>query len=699
MAILIQPLIEAECAGVCFSVDPVQRRRDRLIVNAAWGLGAGVVDGSVATDTAWLRRSNLGLEQSWILEKPEQIILDKETGLQRVPVPVEARRAACLPEAWLERIAQFGLAAELLLGRPQDVEWAVASGQVWILQSRPITGLPPELAQTPFFPVTWASADEAHAFWQKGIDLWPEVLLPLEQDHMVRFESTWEEACRLLGVEHNVQFKYCHGRAYFHYIPINWTEAERRVCYTAMQDLRDRLQQEGRTIWDHWGPEIIKATERLRAFEADTASGPALAEHLEEALAVGRRHFVLHPLCSTFQPRQSFFEAFTAVTGLSGSEAEDSAYRLLDGGETPFSQLVDGLYDLACTARQNAEVVALIANPPPDVLARLKALPQGISFLEQLDAFLDIYGERTGNGWGSETSLRTPTWREQPEKLLPLIAPFLDPNTEPPVIARKRAQQTLQAQVEALCASCDDENAVTEFRRQWAYACKSYAALEVHNHYIDQMGLGQLRHAVMGAARWLVAQGALAAPDEALWLRFDEILGALRMDKPNSFAETIAARQAEYATWSKLEAPPILGVPEAGLPQRPPLRDEVTPDDPLGSRRLVGQGASAGQSLGRARLALDPISLPNLESGDILVASNIGPLWTPIFPMLGGLILETGAVGQHAAATAREYGVPAVVGVKRALQRIPDGAWVSLDGTAGTVELAEINVEASHEGV
>jgi hypothetical protein len=371
-------------------------------------------------------------------------------------------------------------------------------------------------------------------------------MLPLEQDHLARFESTWEESCRLLGVERKVQFKYCHGRAYFRRIPIDWTEAERRIRHVAMEDLRERLHQEERTTWDHWGPEIVKATERLRAFDDTTATGPALAEHVEEALAVGRRHFMLHPICS-FGPRQAFFDAFAAMTGMSGPEAEEAAYRLLDGGETPLSQLVDGLYDLASVARQNVEVAALITGPPPDVWTRLKALPQGSHFLERLDIFLGIYGERTGNGYGSEASLRTHTWREKPEKLLPLIARHLDPDIKPPAIARKQARQALQAQIEALCAACEDENAVVEFRRQWAYACKSYAVLEIHNHYIDQMALGQLRHAVMAAARWLVTQGVLAAPDDVLWLRFDEILSGLRVDIPVSLAETIAPRQAQMA--------------------------------------------------------------------------------------------------------------------------------------------------------
>jgi pyruvate,water dikinase len=130
MAVLVLPVIDAGCAGVALSIDPVHRRWGRVIVTAAWGLGAGVVDGSVATDTAWVRRDGYAegfeIEERRVVEKVEQIVLDAKGGLKRVPVPRERRRAACLPESWLQRVAQFCVAAEVLFGCPQDMEWAIA---------------------------------------------------------------------------------------------------------------------------------------------------------------------------------------------------------------------------------------------------------------------------------------------------------------------------------------------------------------------------------------------------------------------------------------------------------------------------------------------------------------------------------------------------------------------------------------------
>jgi pyruvate,water dikinase len=178
-------------------------------------------------------------------------------------------------------------------------------------------------------------------------------------------------------------------------------------------------------------------------------------------------------------------------------------------------------------------------------------------------------------------------------------------------------------------------------------------------------------------------------------LHFDEILSALNAAAQSmlvqSLPEMIARRQARHAEWEKLTPPPLIGTPEAELPERPPLQDDVTPISSQDSGLIIGLGASPGQHRGRARVIPSSVPLPNLAPGDVLVADNVGPRWTPLIPILGGLVLDGGALGQHHAITAREYGVPAVVRTGNATQRIPDGAWVTVNGTSGTVALEALS--------
>lgn len=623
MAVLIQPIIAAECAGVCFSLDPVQPDSDCTVVNAAWGLGSAVVDGTTASDTIWLRRATLEIDRSNI-------------------------QVACLPEAWARRIAQFSRAAEIAFGAPQDVEWAIADQQVWILQSRPITALPENVLQRVRFPVEWSRES-----WTIAAEGQPDYrpLLPLEQDELLVRESMREETCRFMGAERNQETRFFNGRAYQRRIPLNMSEADKRFRQQAAADLKDRLHQQGLTSWDYWGPEVERATERLRQFDPHNADGPALADHLEEALAARRRHYMIHPMC-WFDPHPAYFTAFERLSGYPPDVIEGAAYRLLLGEETPLTQLMDALHDLAHKRMT-------------------------------LDELLNQFGERTGDGWGSEVTIATPTWREKPDEVLQLLDAYR--LMESPRISRELARRQRESVLDIICLEVSDTTIIETFKRELAHARRCHAVLEIHNHYIDQMASGQLRHAVMHAAHWLVRQGALAQADDILWLRFDEILSALR--SPRHFTDEIAARQNQHSEWALMQAPPTLGLPDPALPQRPPqpdiIADQMQPHD----GKLTGIGASPGIVQGRAFVASGTqVDLDGLSPGDILIAVNVGPRWTLAFPLLGGLVLDSGSVGQHAAATAREYGIPAVVATRYATQYIRSGTQVFVDGITGTVQ-------------
>jgi phosphohistidine swiveling domain-containing protein len=689
MAVLILPVIDAECAGVCLSVDPVHRRRERAVITAAWGLGPGVVDGSVATDTAWVRRDGategFEVEEQRVVEKTEQIALDPAHGLRQVPVPDDRRRAACLPQPWLERVAQFAVAAEVLFGCPQDMEWAVAGGQVWVLQSRPITALPPELARTSSFPVLWENEGDQHLAWVY-YPYWRYVLKPLEIEYARDREAASKESSHDTGGTRFERFKIANGRAYSCWVPNDLTAGDRRIRRAAMSDLKARLHRQGVTAWEHWGPEIVKATERLSAFDRDGADGPRLAEHLEDARGALRRHWALHGSRLSIS-RQPLYAAYAAASGQAGPAVEEAVDRLLEGEENPHTRLIEGLYALACAAREAPAVAALVADPSPDVLDQLAALPEAAAFRAELEKLMASFGDRTGAGYGSDLTICTPTWREDPTLVLRLAAPYLDPAVEPPAVARARAQAGREALIEQVCQVCDDPKAVADFRRELAYGRRQAAVMEEHNHYIDQLMIGQLRRAILAAARWLVRRGILATADEVFWLRYDEILSALRAAARCSFADVISSRKAQHARWEELEPPSLLGVPEPALPERPPLRDEVMPTASEDSERVTGLGASPGRHRGRARIVQSSVLLPDLSPGEVLVAENMGPRWTPLLPILGALVLDGGAVGQHHAIIAREYGVPAVIGTGNATRRIPDGAWLTVDGTAGTVEM------------
>lgn len=691
MAVLVMPVVDAECSGVCFSVDPVRQSREMIVIEAAWGLGLGAVEGTVATDVYRLHRATFTIDERRIAEKPERIGRDPAGGVRHMPVEPAARRAASLPDSWAQRVAQFAVAAEVALGAPQDIEWAIAGGQVWLLQSRPITTLAADLVVS-YPPVAWADERDTRSLWLLEPWMGSQTRLPLDREVADTHYGSRAEAALVKGDERVEYVRTAFGRRYQGMLPSPLREGDRRVRQEAYRDLVERVRTQGVPMWDYWAPEVVAATGRLGVMDHDAADGPALATHLEDAFGALLRHWTIHwqqGMVMRGQPAASDIlnDTVAAVSGLTGPAVEVLAVHLADGEETIFTQLIDGVYELALAARAEPAVAALVAAPPEDVLDRLAALPAATAFRRQLAAFLNEYGDRVGAGFGSGSSVLRPAWREEPAVVLALVAPYLDPTVEPPAEERARARARRDARVEEICAACPDPAAVAEFRHWLPFLRRARTALENHNHYIDQMSFGQLRRAILAAGRWLVDQGALAAVDDIFWLHRDEIVAALRAPAPVALGAIIAARQAEHARWAAFDPPPLLGVPPARLDPRPSLQDDVTPTSAHEDGRVRGQGASAGRRRGRARVVPMGTLRPALAPGDVLVAENAGPLWTPYFPILAGLVLDQGAIMLHAATTAREYGIPAVIGAGNATRHIPDGAWVIVDGDAGTVEV------------
>jgi phosphohistidine swiveling domain-containing protein len=606
IALLLQQMVEAECSGVAFSVDPVCPDSRQMVVNAAWGLGTGVVDSQAATDTYRVRRSDLHREERQIREKPEQVVLSPVGGLALEPVLEDRRRAACLPDDWLRRIAQFTVAAENRLGGPQDVEWAIAKDRVWMLQSRPVTGLPPDFSLGSPFPL--ADEDRFGPLWEISGSSRQRVPLPLDLDvEAIRTAASTETLLQnggSWGGRRDLTLrKIVNGRVYTRSVPSDLHPGDARIRRNASRDLGHRLRETGVTPWEHHAPEVMAATKRLAEFDRSTDDGSALANHLEDAFGAYRRHWVIHfsmPNGQAFS--EPFIEAFATLTGRKKEEAEEAAFPL-------------------------------------------------------------------------------------PELIFPMITPYLHEGIDAPEALRTRMNEERDRQAEALVQASEDEEAARVFRRWLPLMRRARTDLENHNHYIDQMSVGQLRAAILAAGRWLEERNLLAEREDVFWLHHEEITRALRTDPPASLLQTVTQRRIQWEEWEQMAPPPLFGLPKGGVQPRPPFEEEMTLETVSEDGVLQGTGASAGRVRGRARVIPSGTQQPDIAPDEILIAEHAGPAWTPLFPMLGGIVLTRAALFHHAATTAREYGLPAVINVRDATSRIPDGTWITLDGTTGEIRL------------
>jgi pyruvate,water dikinase len=276
-----------------------------------------------------------------------------------------------------------------------------------------------------------------------------------------------------------------------------------------------------------------------------------------------------------------------------------------------------------------------------------------------------------------------------PKQPLDLIASYagqdLDELERMEAEARRERDREVRRTRRSLAA---EPEALSRFEAALAGGREYVRLMEDHNHLMEQSTAGALREAVHWVGRRLVRNGLLDDTDDVLHFSMNELTAFADGTGPADLRALAAERQAEFERRSALRPPRTIG--SGALPPVP--RDLAKAlEAPAGAGRdgsvILGVAASRGRATGRARVAQPSVPPPEVRKGDILVATNAGPSWTPIFPLLGGLVLDQGAVFQHAALVAREYRIPAVIMSKDATAEIRDGQTVTVDGDEGIVEL------------
>jgi pyruvate,water dikinase len=334
------------------------------------------------------------------------------------------------------------------------------------------------------------------------------------------------------------------------------------------------------------------------------------------------------------------------------------------------------------------------------VMGLARALQRGLS--EQSDEFqavlhevLDQQGLRCGEGAGNERDVMAPSWREDPGIPIALARQYATQDLDALEGARAATLARRDARVAEVRAGIPDDETRERFDFWLDAARRALCAFEDHNYKIDSAAAALLRLAILGAARRLQAAGALADSDEVWLLSAQEVAQALRESGTEGagWRERVQARAAEHAWHRAQTAPEWIGAPappgEAGRgpagpgapPSGPPTHDTPPPDGVL----LSGQPGSRGVASGAVKLLDRNDVVPMVEPGDVLVARNASPLWAPAFAVAAAVVLDGGALFQHALLACREYGVPAVIGTREATQKLRAGQRVTVDADHGWV--------------
>ena len=707
MAVIVQRLIPAEVAGVAYTVDPVGGQRDRVVLNAAWGLGASVVDGLVEPDTFVVERNGLRIVSRTIGDKATRA--GATPSAPRAAVPAEQRRQPTLDDPTIIAIAELALQAEALWEQPVDIEWALADGQVWLLQSRPATGIAgaaatgtqratTEIDAPPPFKVVWPTPDAANYHWKLSQRQGPpEAWRPLEQDISSRFGRGRLHSARIKGQESYDETIWVQGYRYSRTAKNAESEEERGRREQEFQAAVDACTERGDTYYQAVvEPEVLARNAKLDAVDLTALAPAQLADHLAKTAAMLERHWTLHWLWGRGGPRERFEAVYKELTG---DEGEDVPKQLLAGIPNKFTETVDGLIALARTLQAAPALrQAIESEQPANFLTRLPALPSGDRFQEQFDAFLARWGLRSGMGFGTNRSPDLVCWREDPGLVIAILRRYVSLDLDRITAPQRRTADERAAQLAKTLDAIGADPAQRERFTFW-YAAAQRAArnFEDHNYDIDSVSYALVHLAVAACGERLTAAGSLADPQDIWMLHLNEVGTALRaLARPpverRDWPALIAARRAEHRRQQTLRPPPTIGAPppaddkQERRPEQPDESEQPTLTSEEEARLLVrGQAGSAGVATGRVRLIPRTVTVPDVAPGEILVSNNAGPLWTPVFPTVAAIVLDEGALFQHAMGAAREYGIPGVLQTKEATAVLEEGQFVTVDGTRGLV--------------
>lgn len=712
LCVVVQRLVRSEKAGILFTAHPVSGHRNVSVIEAGWGLGESLVSGIVSPDRYEVERHNGRVIAAQRGDKTVAIRPRQGEGegagggTETVSLGAAEQKEQVLDGRELRALCALGRDVEAHQGAPQDIEWAIAGGELYLLQARPITSL---------FPKVEGAREDEHlnvylcfnhlqvmtdAMAPMALHVF-QLLMPFDRAPGEEGESPWA------GV--------AGGRLYVNVAKVMRSPLGRRVGTTFL-GVADRLSQQAilsaltrpelqrgpavpaRALLSNFVPRFIDAA--LWALVRPTAgTTDRVAEWVEEQTAAARGELSGdRPLPERVRGARRLLSGFMLpmfarvppmlIAGiLSGhllralvGAPEEQLVRLgrgLSGNVTTEMDLAVG--DLADCARAHPEVAARIAEGGA-TLEEIEALPGGAEFRRALDRFLDRYGFRGP----SEIDLSRPRYRDAPGAILAVVAGNLRTGERGAHRAHHarlagEAEAAAQAIVEA-AARGPLGPARAAIARRLITAHRDLMPVREHPKMLLVRLLDALRRLALEAGAALAAEGRLEQAEDVFFLDLRELEAALT-DPGLPLRERVAQRREELAYYQGLTPPRVMTSDGEVL-----TAEHAGGGAPEGA--LVGSPASAGVVEGRARVVLDPAK-EVLEKGEILVAPFTDPGWTPLFVNAAGLVMEVGGMMTHGSVVAREYGIPAVVCVPGATKRIRTGQRIRVHGDGGYVEVLE----------
>jgi len=702
LAVVVQAMIDSEISGILFTANPITGSRQEAVINASWGLGEAIVSGLVTPDTFTVRKSDGHILSRQIASKERSIQYAREGGTVELETPAHLRGIPAVSDGQVAELAALGQQIETHYGAPQDIEWAYAQGRFYILQSRPITTLAPVAAEA-----TAVSEYNRTMF----VELFPDPLSPvfisaIQPMLHTMLDFTFEalglkppEEKEAVGVFYNQT--YLNGdyiAAALEPLPpwiqeqmvaqivnpfTRYKEGPRggmNLPYLRVAAAFLRFMVTFPNQLPRWVARYRAEVAEVAALPLETISDEEIVVHIQRLVfGTGSRllnyDYLMIALCN---------RTYEGLGRLLKPYFEESTHELrikLISGVTGNATMETNkaLWDLAQEAKASPTVSALLRRyEGGDVMADLERTPEGRTFLDELERFLSEYGHRE-----IRMDILYPTWGEDPAPVLSFVRGYLDTGeAHSPHLQQARLFKEREELMEVV-----QTRMTRDLRGRfviWPAFRWALKHTQIHTRERDTMHFEltrlfpPFRRLLLELGRRWKERGLTAEREDVFFLGLDELADVARSPRP--MRDLVAERRAEFeANKGRLWPDIIRGDQELLAEGREPVQ--------VSAGQLGGLGASPGVVTGPARVINGPEEFRKLKNGDILVAPLTNPVWTPLFAIAGGVVTEVGGMLSHGAIVAREYGIPAVMGIPGATKLVQDGKMVRVDGNKGVVSL------------
>ncbi|KIQ85267.1 phosphoenolpyruvate synthase [Bacillus sp. L_1B0_8] len=692
ISVVVQRMIFPEASGILFTADPITSNRKLLSIDASFGLGEALVSGLVSADNYKVKEGEIA--GKIIATKKIAMYGRKEGGIETKQIASNQQNVQTLTEQQILQLARIGRQIEAYFGCPQDIEWCLANDTFYIVQSRPITTL---------YPIPEANDKENHVYISVGHQqMMTDAMKPLGLSFfLLTTHAPMRKAGGRLFVDATQKLASPASRNFL----INTlgksdplvrdaltTVIERDNFITLLPDDEKGKSGSKSVLPVSPQPEIEKdpalvmdliknnqaSIEELKR-NIQTKSGSAVFDFILEDMKQQLQKILFSP-----QSTAVIMAGMNALTWmnekmeqwLGEKNAADTLSQSVQNNIT--SEMGLALLDVADVIRPYPEVIAYLQHVEDDsFLDELVQFKGGEKARDAIDAFLNKYGMRCSG----EIDITKTRWSEQPATIIPMILNHIR-DFEYGASKRKFAeglQEALKKEeelLERLQHLPDGEQKVEETKRMIRNIRNFIGYREypkygmIHRYFI-------YKQALLKEAEKLEQNNVLDEIEDIYYLTFEELYEVVRTNKLDY--KIIHKQKNEYKLYGKLTPPRVItsdGEIITGKYNRENLPAEA----------IVGLPVSSGVVEGRARVILN-MEDANLEDGDILVTAFTDPGWTPLFVSIKGLVTEVGGLMTHGAVIAREYGLPAVVGVENATKLIKDGQRIRVHGTEGYIEV------------